>query len=129
MRGKRCECYEPLFPSYVFVTFDPEQLSFTTVRSTRGVADFIRQGAMPQVVSEELIYNLMTNEANNSYDHMFESLPQQGDKLILEQGEFKGLDAIYQEPDGEKRSFMLINLLGKQVKVSVENTALVKNKA
>ncbi|PSU97695.1 transcription/translation regulatory transformer protein RfaH [Photobacterium kishitanii] len=137
VRGKRCECYEPLFPSYVFVTFDPEQLSFTTVRSTRGVADFIRQGAMPQIVSEELIYNLMTNEANNSYDHMFESLPQQGDKLILEQGdklileqgEFKGLDAIYQEPDGEKRSFMLINLLGKQVKVSVENTDLVKNKA
>lgn len=128
VRGKRCECYEPLFPSYIFVTFDPEQLSFTTVRSTRGVADFIRQGAMPQIVSEELVYNLMLNEDNDSYKDMFESLPQQGDKLILEQGEFKGLDAIYHEPDGEKRSFMLINLLGKQVKVSIENTDLVKSK-
>jgi transcriptional antiterminator RfaH len=77
VRGKRCECNEPLFPSYIFVTFDPEQLSFTTVRSTRGVADFIRQGALPQIVSEELIYNLMLNEDNNAYDHMFESLPQQ----------------------------------------------------
>ena len=66
VRGKRCECHEPLFPSYIFVTFDPELLSFTTVRSTRGVADFIRQGAMPQIVSEELIYNLMLNEDNNA---------------------------------------------------------------
>ena len=98
------------------------------MRSTRGVADFIRQGAMPQIVSEELVYNLMLNEDNDSYKEMFESLPQQGDKLILEQGEFKGLDAIYQEADGEKRSFMLINLLGKQVKVSIENTDLIKNK-
>lgn len=126
VRGKRCLCNEPLFPSYIFVNFDPETLSYTTVRSTRGVADFIRQGALPQIVSEELIYNLMINEDNEENNHLFETLPQPGDKLKLEQGKFKGLEAIYQEPDGEKRSFMLINLLGKAVKISIENKDLIK---
>lgn len=125
-RGKRIESIEPLFPSYVFVQFDPETVSYTSVRSTRGVADFIRCGAMPQKVREELIYNLMMNEDSEEHQRLLSMLPQPGEKLKLEQGKFQGIEAIYQEPDGEKRSFMLINLLGKPVKVSIENTDLLK---
>ncbi|BBC39541.1 transcription antitermination protein RfaH [Photobacterium damselae subsp. piscicida] len=33
VRGKKQEVLEPLFPSYVFVYFDPEQVSYTSVRS------------------------------------------------------------------------------------------------
>ncbi|WP_318510143.1 transcription/translation regulatory transformer protein RfaH [Photobacterium leiognathi] len=125
-RGKRAESIEPLFPNYVFVHFDPEVVSYTSVRSTRGVADFIRCSAFPQKVREELIYNLMMNEDSAEHQRLLSMLPQPGEKLKLEQGKFQGLEAIYQEPDGEKRSFMLINLLGKPVKVSVENTDLLK---
>ncbi|MEF1221101.1 transcription/translation regulatory transformer protein RfaH, partial [Photobacterium damselae] len=62
VRGKKQEVLEPLFPSYVFVYFDPEQVSYTSVRSTRGVADFIRRGSIPQLVQQDLIYQLMLNE-------------------------------------------------------------------
>ncbi|MGF1683303.1 transcription/translation regulatory transformer protein RfaH [Photobacterium minamisatsumaniensis] len=126
VRGKRVETYEPLFPSYMFVYFDPEDISYTTVRSTRGVADFIRQGAKPQTVLPDLIYGLMVNEDSEEHQAKLSSLPRPGESLKLSQGQFKGIDAIYQEPDGEKRSFMLINLLGKRVKVSVQNEDIVK---
>ena len=47
-RGKRQTKIEPLFPSYMFIYFDYEVgPSFTTVRSTRGVSDFVRQGPYP----------------------------------------------------------------------------------
>lgn len=126
VRGKRTECCEPLFPGYMFVYFDPEDISYTTIRSTRGVADFIRQGAKPQTVQPDLIYGLMMNEDSEEHQAKLSSLPQPGESLKLMQGQFKGIEAIYQEPDGEKRSFMLINLLGKPVKVSIQNEDIVK---
>ncbi len=47
LRGKRQMVQEPLFPSYMFVRFDFENgPSFTTVRSTRGVVDFVRLGPL-----------------------------------------------------------------------------------
>ncbi|WP_036830244.1 transcription/translation regulatory transformer protein RfaH, partial [Photobacterium sanctipauli] len=113
VRGKRVEAFEPLFPSYMFVYFDPEVVTYTTVRSTRGVANFIRQGAVPQVVQPDLIYGLMVNEDSEEQRKKLSHLPQPGETLKLSKGQFKGIEAIYQEPDGEKRSFMLINLLGK----------------
>lgn len=126
VRGKRVEASEPLFPSYIFVYFDPETLSYTTVRSTRGVADFIRQGAKPQRVQQEIVYGLMMNEDSEEHQKLLSSFPEPGETLKLEQGQFTGIEAIYQEADGEKRSFMLINLLGKPVKVSIENTDIAK---
>lgn len=126
VRGKRAEVSEPLFPSYMFVYFDPEDISYTTVRSTRGVADFIRQGAKPQIVQPDLIYGLMVNEDSEEHQSKLSNLPLPGESLKLQKGQFKGIEAIYQEPDGEKRSFMLINLLGKPVKVSVQNEDIVK---
>ncbi|KLV03944.1 transcriptional regulator [Photobacterium aquae] len=126
VRSKRVSSQEPLFPNYMFVYFDPEMISYTTVRSTRGVADFIRQGKTPQRVDPDLIYSLMVNEDSAEQQAKLSNLPQPGETLKLAQGQFKGIEAIYHEPDGEKRSFMLINLLGKQVKVSVQNEYLIK---
>ncbi|PSU33203.1 transcription/translation regulatory transformer protein RfaH [Photobacterium lutimaris] len=126
VRGKRVTAFEPLFPGYMFAYFDPENISYTTVRSTRGVADFIRQGARPQTVNPDLIYSLMINEDSEEHQKKLSDLPKPGESLKLTQGQFKGIEAIYQEPDGEKRSFMMIQLLGKPVKVSVQNEDLVK---
>ncbi|MGB7995334.1 MAG: transcription/translation regulatory transformer protein RfaH [Photobacterium halotolerans] len=126
VRGKRVTVNEPLFPNYMFVCFDPEYVSYTTVRSTRGVADFIRQGAYPQKVQPELLLELMTNENCEEHRSLLSNLPKPGECLELKQGQFKGLEAIYQEPDGEKRSFMLVNLLGKPVKISIDNADIVR---
>ena len=49
------------------------------------------------------------------------SLPKAGDVVYLTTESFKNVQAIYQESDGEMRSILLVNLLNKQVTVSVDN--------
>ncbi len=125
VRGKRQQVKEPLFPSYLFVYFNPSEISITTVRSTRGVADFVRSGRDCQVVQPDIVHKMMSLEAEREQaDDCMSEAPKEGDSFVFTKGEFAGLDAIYAEKDGEKRSFMLINLLGQQVKLSIDNKYL-----
>ena len=48
--------------------------------------------------------------------------PYPGDSVVITEGAFEGLQAIFSEPDGEARSMLLLNLLNKQIKQSVKNT-------
>ncbi|MCG7495763.1 transcription/translation regulatory transformer protein RfaH [Vibrio sp. Of7-15] len=123
-RGKRTKAKEPLFPCYVFVRFDYEVgPTFTTIRSTRGVSDFVRLGPHPKELEGDLIYSLKTLSGDDVTE-CAESLPEPGQKVAIKEGPFVGVEAIYQEPDGEKRSILLIQLIGKTVKKVVENKDL-----
>ncbi|WP_213716343.1 transcription/translation regulatory transformer protein RfaH [Cedecea lapagei] len=119
VRGKRTAVSEPLFPNYLFVEFDPESIHTTTVNSTRGVSHFVRFGAQPATVPETVIHELMHYQIENILDP---ETPYPGDSVVITEGAFKGLEAIFAEPDGEARSMLLLNLLNKQVQQSVRNT-------
>ncbi|MEF1311002.1 transcription/translation regulatory transformer protein RfaH [Vibrio mytili] len=128
LRGKRQKVEEPLFPSYVFAHFDYEKgPNFTSVRSTRGVVDFVRFGAQPKEISTELIDELSKLEMCCSDDHSSERLPKPGDEIRVKSGQFAGIDAIFQEQDGEKRSIMLVQMITKRVPVSIDNSDLDLN--
>ncbi|OBT08606.1 transcriptional activator RfaH [Vibrio sp. UCD-FRSSP16_10] len=123
VRGKCQQKEEPLFPGYMFVRFDFEQgPSFTTVRSTRGVADFIRNGVYPTELQGDLIYSLKLLEGEQETVQL--NSPNQGDKVEIKSGQFAGVDAIYHEADGEKRSILLITMINKKVEVTVDNKDL-----
>ncbi|MDF2183732.1 transcription/translation regulatory transformer protein RfaH [Grimontia hollisae] len=125
-RGKRSSELEPLFPNYVFASFDPEKISFTTVRSTRGVVDFVRQGLMPTVIPAELITHLMAHEDSDEQREALSDVFKPGDQVEVLSGLFEGTEAIYKEADGELRSILLINLISRQVEVSTENKVIRK---
>jgi transcriptional antiterminator RfaH len=121
IRGKRQQVREPLFPSYIFVCFDYEEgPSFTTVRSTRGVVDFIRQGRYPQEVRGELVQQLKQHEESGE-TLVTGFLPEKGQSVQIKKGQFSGVEALYHEADGEKRSILLIKLINQTVPVSVDN--------
>ncbi|RJX74247.1 transcription/translation regulatory transformer protein RfaH [Vibrio sinensis] len=127
LRGKRHKKLEPLFPSYMFVRFDYEQgPSFTTIRSTRGVVDFIRQGSYPQPIEGDLIFTLKQLEAQIEPKSEV-VLPEKGQILRVASGQFAGIDAIYQEPDGETRSILLVNMISRHVPMSIDNKDLGLN--
>lgn len=124
VRGKRQIVKEPLFPSYVFVKFDYEQgPSFTTVRSTRGVVDFIRFGSHPKEVNGDLIFDLQSIEQCQDVADCAE-LPDKGESVRVTGGQFAGIEAIFHEADGESRSIMLVNLINKPIPVSIDNKDL-----
>ncbi|UXI03410.1 transcription/translation regulatory transformer protein RfaH [Photobacterium sp. TY1-4] len=120
-RGKKVSVKTALFPSYLFIHFDYERgPSFTTIRSTRGVADFIRFGQMPKEIPAELITQIQLR--NVHADVAFIA----GDKVSINEGALQEIQAIFLEPDGEKRSMLLIQMINRDVKVSVENRNIRK---
>ncbi|MDB1124545.1 transcription/translation regulatory transformer protein RfaH [Vibrio algarum] len=121
VRGKRKLVTEPLFASYMFVYFDyKEGPTFTTVRSTRGVVDFIRRGISPIEVNSNLVTELKEFEKNSAL-YRSDALPEAGQEVVITEGQFVGVEAIYKEPDGEKRSILLITLMNQTIPVSVDN--------
>jgi len=123
VRGKRTTVEEPLFPNYLFIEFDPEAIHTTTIGATRGVSHFVRFGAQPANVPPDVIDALRTNTPEKM---VAPDTPCPGDKVVITKGALEGLEAIFTEPDGEARSMLLLNLLNKQVKQSVENSAFRK---
>lgn len=123
VRGKRTAVDEPLFPNYMFVRFDPENIHTTTINSTRGVSHFVRFGSLPATVPSDVIEQLINHIPENVLDP---DTPYEGDRVVITEGAFEGLEAIFSEPDGEARSMLLLNLLNKQVMQSVKNTDFKK---
>ena len=124
-RGKRQVQQEPLFPGYLFLKIDDEQssISFTTIRSTRGVSKIVRFGEDYTKLPQNLIDSI-EERVSQTHTPLSKNTPQQGDKVNITEGPFKGMEAIYQQADGAMRSMVLINLLHQQSSLTVENTAI-----
>lgn len=123
VRGKRTTVSEPLFPNYLFIEFDPEIIHTTTISATRGVSHFVRFGNQPATVPSKVIHQLSVYKPQDVADPQ---TPYAGDCVVITEGTFEGLEAIFTEPDGESRSMLLLNLLNKQVLQSVKNTGFRK---
>ena len=61
-RGKRIHVEEALFPGYFFINFDPQKsnLTYTAIRSSRGVSKIVRFGRNPPKCQNPLFYKSKT---------------------------------------------------------------------
>nr|WP_314264912.1 transcription/translation regulatory transformer protein RfaH [uncultured Moellerella sp.] len=123
VRGKRVKVIEALFPNYLFVKFDHEKIHTTTIQSTRGVSHFVRFGQYPTIVPEDIIQALKLAVMPHAVSPL---IPEPGDVVTIMDGIFKGIQAIYQEPDGEKRSILFITILNQRVPKSLDNRQFKK---
>ena len=127
-RGKRIHAEEALFPGYFFINFDPQKsnLTYTAIRSSRGVSKIVRFGEEPAKVPEALILQIKDCEKASVSSLNAPNLPQKGDTVIIIEGSFKGLQAVYSQADGQQRSIVLISLLHQQAPTSLANTQIQK---
>lgn len=123
VRGKRTVVTEALFPNYLFVKFDHEQIHTTTIQSTRGVSHFIRFGTLPAEVPEEIIELIQQTPVCHTQSP---DLPSRGDSVVITDGIFAGVKAIFNEPNGESRSILLLNILNTTVAKLIDNTQFRK---
>ena len=125
-RGKPVVVAEPMFPSYVFVQLDTsgQGQSWSPIRSTLGVRELVKFGGHPPKVDAELIMALHERE------QLQQSNPQAlfaaGDKVVITDGPFAGIEAIYQTADAERRSMILLSMLNKPVPMRIEPGKLRK---
>lgn len=120
-RRKMVTRTEALFPGYIFIHADLNIISSVTLRSTRGIRSLVRFGAGPCTVPNELVYDLMLHCDSDELRNQLSDLPRPGDKVRIEQGPFAGLEAIYQEADGDTRAILLLTLLQKATPTSFGN--------
>jgi transcriptional antiterminator RfaH len=120
VKGRRTLKQSALFPNYLFVCLNSENGPFAAVKNTRGVADFVRCGVKYQSVPNELIHQLKQERAESRES----TLPKTGEVVKLTNTSFNNIDAIYQQSDGDMRSILLINLLNRQVSISVDNKGI-----
>lgn len=127
VRGKSFELVqEPLFSRYLFIELDTtlSGKSWAPIRSTLGVSKLVTFGSEPARVNPDLIELLRDQETALATTPV--SQYQQGETVIIKDGPFKGLEAIYQMDDGEMRAMVLIELLQKPTRLEVEISNLKK---
>ncbi|MGL5814171.1 transcription/translation regulatory transformer protein RfaH [Aeromonas sp.] len=120
-RGKRVPVREPMFPNYLFIYVDLEVIPPITLKSTRGISRIIHFGKEWSSVSSQIIYRLMSRDDSDEARACYARLPSQGDKVLIESGPLAGFEAIYLEPDGEKRAILLVTLLNQETSSSFDN--------
>jgi transcriptional antiterminator RfaH len=127
-RGKRIKAKEPLFPGYLFINAPLEQngLTYTSIRSSRGVSKIVGFGLEPITILGALIEEIKLREGADLTSINAEGLPQAGDQVDILDGPFKGLQAIYSQTDGQTRSIVFINLLHQKTPASLANAQIVK---
>jgi transcriptional antiterminator RfaH len=117
---------EPLFARYLFIRLDAGQSgkSWAPIRSTMGVSRLVTFGAEPAKVDERLIEALRArkDDLNGEPQRLF----AQGERVLITEGPFLGIEAVYQMNDGESRAMVLIELLSKPVKLKLSPASLRK---
>ncbi|SEG57576.1 transcription/translation regulatory transformer protein RfaH [Marinobacterium lutimaris] len=116
-RGKRVTEEEPLFPGYLFIWLSEMDSNWRPIRSTRGVARVITFGNKPAVVPGAVIEALRSKLRS---DKEPEQVLKSQQKIEIAEGPFKGLNAVFVQYDGEQRAFVLLELLGKWQRLSMD---------
>ena len=119
-RGKLTQVVEPMFSRYLFIRLDTEQSNWSPIRSTLGVSKLVSFGNRPAVVSDALIEML-----KQLPEHPPKRLLQPGQPVTFVAGPLRGLEGIYQQPDGEVRALVLVDLLSKQHTIVASNQDLL----
>ncbi|MFZ2736598.1 MAG: transcription/translation regulatory transformer protein RfaH [Burkholderiaceae bacterium] len=121
-RGKSVIVEEPMFPSYVFVQLETSEnskgQSWSPIRSTLGVRELVRFGGQAPKIDVDLVMALYAREQQQQADP--HALFTAGDKVMVTDGPFAGLSAIYQTIDAERRSMILLSMLNKPVILRIE---------
>ena len=115
---------EPMFPRYLFIRLDSSDQgkSWTPIRSTLGVSQLVHFGARAAKVDDTLVDLLRQRERAMPTEAMFHS----GDSVVINDGPFAGIEAIYQTVDADRRAFILLEILAKPVSMQIDAGRLRK---
>lgn len=108
----------PLFPRYLFVELDAEGGRWRSVQSTFGVHHLVCQGDRPVPLPNEVIDHLLGREDGDGLVSVDER-PRlsKGETVRFVAGAMTDLVGIFDGLNGEERVTILLNLLGRRIKI------------
>jgi transcriptional antiterminator RfaH len=115
----------PLFPRYLFVGMDLLRARWRAIRSTVGVADLVCSGGRPAPVPSVVLDAIRAREDGRGLVSLADAGRfARGDKVRIAEGAFSGLVALFECMSDEDRVVLLLDLLGRQVRVQVGTEAV-----
>jgi transcriptional antiterminator RfaH len=100
-----------MFPRYLFVRLDSSGhgKSWSPIRSTLGVSGLVHFGARAARVDDALVELLRQREETMPTEAIFDV----GDAVVITDGPFAGIEAIFQMVDADRRAFVLLEILSR----------------
>lgn len=116
---------EPLFPGYVFVTFDPADPASRAIHSTRGISRLIGSERGPTALPAGFVETLMASCDCDGLVVPEEVLPEGSDVRVLT-GPFAGLVGKILSSSAGERVAVLLTLLASERSVLMPRGQLVR---
>ena len=115
----------PLFPRYMFVTFDPGRVAWRPILSTIGVSNLLSEGERPLPVPEGVVEEIAAQENDDGLVSMAREEPyRRGDMVRVTGGPMGGLIGLFDGLSDRERVWVLLDLLGRQLRVKVPDAAV-----
>lgn len=116
----------PLFPRYLFVRLDPSVQRWRPIFSTFGVSRIICNGDLPTPLSDQVINSIRDREDASGFVYL-DRRPQFriGDSIRIRDGVFADHLGLYEGMKDSERVAILLDLLGRKVRVSVNLESVV----
>ncbi|MBE8167174.1 MAG: transcription/translation regulatory transformer protein RfaH [Shewanella sp.] len=124
--GKLTEVKVPLFTNYLFIHFDPKITSVSRIHSTRGVSQIVGCKEVMTPLQDDLIDSIRFNVAKQLDEPILENFIIKGDGVRFNDGPFKNIEGIFDEKSGDKRCFVLLNIMGQMKRVHVADEFVEK---
>lgn len=116
----------PLFPRYFFVGIDVSAQQWRSIFSTVGVSRLVCNGEMPTAVPDRVIEALRSRHDGSGHVQL-DQRPnfRPGDKIRVLDGAFADCLGLYEGLKDSERIAILLDLLGRKVRVTVEIDSVV----
>jgi transcriptional antiterminator RfaH len=110
----------PLFPNYLFVSFDAEQARWRSIFSTIGVAELICNANLPVRVKDGVIEAIREAEEAGLFDQTnAASRLKPGDPVRVARGPFADIVGRFLATDSRDRARVLLEILGRHAPVDL----------
>ena len=114
---------KPLFPGYMFITFDRAESTWHKINNTYGVSRLITSNSELKPIPTIFIDSLMMR-----YDLSDKLLPveklKKGDQVKVLEGPFADFIATVETYETEQRIWILMDLMGRKTKIQTSSDTL-----
>ena len=111
-----------LFPRYIFIQLDDQNQNLSPIRSTKGVANFVRFGIKFAKVPNYIIDTIKQQESKTADKLIDLSKFHKGDAIQIQEGALKGQQAIFSHYDGQMRAIVLLKILHQEQQVTLKES-------
>lgn len=115
----------PVFPGYVFVRMDLEQQRWRAINGTMGVISLVQFGEAPRAIADVIIDDIRQREEGGVVSLAPDGL-KAGDIVRVREGAFAEHMALLAEVSDDKRVILLLDLMGREVRISARKENLAK---